>query len=192
MRRQTRASYPGVSVARTPGAGTRCLRRGRSQAHRAGRSRLEVTRHNSLVDGRAIDTRGDSFAIASSTFRATGSGWSPTRHARLVSPVETWFPPIRRSPSTAAITREPRSVRAYRMRGFAYSDAMDYRRAIRDAGAAIRLDPTCPGVSGSVMPGSRSPTSRHAGRCRRGRPTRSKLGACLSVPRRRLAGKGAV
>jgi tetratricopeptide (TPR) repeat protein len=41
-----------------------------------------------------------------------------------------------------AIAREPRSSKAYRMRGLAHFEVKDYRRAIHDAAAAIRLDPS--------------------------------------------------
>ena len=97
-----------------------------------------------LVDGHAVDTSGEFlryrveqvngdwlWLVADCGIR----GWS---HRRDVVPADqaiTFW--------SAAIAREPQSAKAYRMRGLSYYDAIDYRRAIRDASTAIRIDPSC-------------------------------------------------
>ncbi len=95
------------------------------------------------IDGRVIDSRGEFLRYHVEQVQGDWlwlvadcgtRGWA---HRREVVPADQAIAYF-----SAAIAREAPSARAYRMRGLAYSDAGDYRRAIRDASTAIQFDPS--------------------------------------------------
>ena len=95
-----------------------------------------------LADGRVIDTKGEFVRYRVKQVKGNWlwlvadcgrRGWCHNRDVIQVDQAIVFF--------SAAITREPESARAYRMRGLAHYDALEYRRAIRDADTAIRIDP---------------------------------------------------
>jgi tetratricopeptide (TPR) repeat protein len=99
---------------------------------------------NLLVDGRVVDTRHEFLTYRVEQVRgdwlwlvsAQGTrGWARRGDVVPADEAVAYF--------SAAAAREPRSARAYRMRGLAPARAEEYRRAIRDASEAIRLDPKC-------------------------------------------------
>ena len=95
------------------------------------------------VDGRLIDTKGEFFRYRVDQVKddwlwlITNEGTRGWVHRRDVVPADQAIAYF-----SKAIARDPRSVLAIRMRGLAHFDADEYRRAIRDASTAIRLDPT--------------------------------------------------
>ena len=97
---------------------------------------------NLLVDGRVVDTKGEfrryrvEQAKGDWLWLVADCGTRGWCHRRDVIPADQAIAFF-----SAAIAREPQSVRAYRMRGLAHYDALEYRSAIRDASAAIRLEP---------------------------------------------------
>ena len=94
------------------------------------------------VDGRVIDSRGMFLRFRVDTVQGdwlwlvANEGIRGWVHRRDVIPVDQAIAHF-----SAVIKREPRSARAYRMRGLAYYDAQEYRRAVHDATAATRLEP---------------------------------------------------
>jgi Tfp pilus assembly protein PilF len=96
------------------------------------------------VDGRIVDTRQEFhrylvqqvqgewlWLVANTGLR----GWANRRDVIPAAQAVAYF--------SEGIAREPRSARAYRMRGLAHFEAEDFRRAVHDATEAIRLDPSC-------------------------------------------------
>ena len=143
-----------------------------------------------FVDGRVTDTRGMFLRYRVQQVKGDWlwivadcgtRGWC---HRRDVIPADQAIAFF-----SAVIAREPQSARAYRMRGCSHYCALEYRRAIRDASAAIRLDPSfAPAyvdrcyanlekfdIKGAIV------------EYQRGDPTRTDIGAIPSVPSLRLA-----
>ena len=95
-----------------------------------------------MVDGRLVDTRRRFLTYQVEQVRGDWlwlvsyeglRGWAHRNDVVAADRAIAYFSEV--------IAREPGSAQAYRMRGLAHAREREYRRAFRDAGAAIRLDP---------------------------------------------------
>jgi tetratricopeptide (TPR) repeat protein len=97
---------------------------------------------NLLVNGKVVNTRRQFLTYRVEEVRDDWywlvayqgtRGWAHRRDVVPADEAVKYF--------SEAVAREPRSAQAYRMRGLAHARVREYRRAVRDASEAIRLEP---------------------------------------------------